>query len=315
MEKDPHTLQEGRDRSFTLTRTVAATRRQVFKAWTEPEHLGWFYNPEMPTPADPIEVDLRVGGTWKQQMVVNPDLSYPTGGVYLDIEPDKKLVFRWGAVGGWPELDGQAALAAPIVTVQLADSGAATEVALTVEFPDQFTVEEVRQQIDGGTRAGWAATLDRVAGSSALVSTPGPGPFAGPRLYLLFPGTAQEALTFYAGIFGGELSLHSYGDFGRNDGPATAIAHGELSGAVSLAGADAAEGENAVQMQGAMLSLLGTAESSTLHRWFDQLSEGGSVVDPLAPKPWGASDGQVVDRHGLHWLIGYEPESVPEPEA
>ena len=34
----------------------------------------------------------------------------------------------------------------------------------------------------------------------------------------------------------------------------------------------------------------------------------GRVVDPLTPKPWRASDGQVVDRHGLRWLIGYEPE-------
>ena len=23
-------------------------------------------------------------------------------------------------------------------------------------------------------------------------------------------------------------------------------------------------------------------------------------------RPWGASDGQVIDRNGLHWLIGFE---------
>jgi PhnB protein len=57
-----------------------------------------------------------------------------------------------------------------------------------------------------------------------------------------------------------------------------------------------------------MLSLLGTTDPEILHEWFDKLSEGGKVVDQLAPKPWGASDGQVIDRHGLHWLIGYEPK-------
>ena len=56
-----------------------------------------------------------------------------------------------------------------------------------------------------------------------------------------------------------------------------------------------------------MLSLLGTAEPAVLHEWFDKLSVDGSVLDPLSPKPWGASDGQVIDRHGLHWLVGYEP--------
>jgi PhnB protein len=64
-----------------------------------------------------------------------------------------------------------------------------------------------------------------------------------------------------------------------------------------------------VKVEGLMLSLLGAAEPEVLHRWFDHLSTGGGeVVDPLAPKPWGAADGQVIDRHGLRWLIGYETQ-------
>ena len=130
-----------------------------------------------------------------------------------------------------------------------------------------------------------------------------------PQIYVSFPGTARAALTFYAEVFGRDLSLHSYEEFGRNDGPADAIAHGVLQGAVvALGGSDAAEGERSVHTEGLMLSLLGAAEPTVLHEWFDKLSDGGTIVDPLAPKPWGASDGQVIDRHGLHWLIGYEPQ-------
>lgn len=128
----------------------------------------------------------------------------------------------------------------------------------------------------------------------------------GPQLYVLFPGTARDALTFYAGVFGGELALYSYAEFNRSDGPPTAIAHGMLSGEVTLGAADAAPGENPVQIQGAMLSLLGAAEPPVLHGWFEALADGGQVVDPLAAKPWGATDGQVLDRFGLTWLIGYE---------
>lgn len=126
------------------------------------------------------------------------------------------------------------------------------------------------------------------------------------QIYVLFPGTAREALGFYADVFGGQLSLHTYGEFGRTDGPADAIAHGVLSGSVALAGADAAEGATSVRTEGLMLSLLGTAEADVLHRWFEKLADGGQVIDPLTPKPWGASDGQVIDRYGLHWLVGYE---------
>ena len=53
-------------------------------------------------------------------------------------------------------------------------------------------------------------------------------------------------------------------------------------------------------------SLLGTADAATLRIWFEQLSEGGTVMDPLQVRPWGDSDGQVVDRFGVHWLIGFQ---------
>ena len=129
-----------------------------------------------------------------------------------------------------------------------------------------------------------------------------------PILYLTFPGNARQALQFYARVFGGEPRLFTYAEFSRTDGPPDAIAHGALAGGpVALFGSDAAPGEDSVRIEGAMLSLLGTAAPETLHRWFDALADGGRVLDPLAPKPWGASDGQVVDRYGLRWLIGYEP--------
>ncbi|MCC3278490.1 VOC family protein [Arthrobacter sp. zg-Y40] len=129
-----------------------------------------------------------------------------------------------------------------------------------------------------------------------------------PMVYVLFPGTARKALTVYAGVFGGELSLHTNRDFGSGGAP-DAVAHGVLDGPVALAGADTDGPEQNVRMEGVMLSLLGTGEPELLHSWFSRLAADGRIVDPLGPKPWGASDGQVIDRYGLHWLIGYEPKA------
>ncbi|WP_261164597.1 VOC family protein [Microbacterium sp. Marseille-Q6965] len=125
-------------------------------------------------------------------------------------------------------------------------------------------------------------------------------------LYLWFPGTAAEALTFYHETFGGELVLHTYADFGRADGPGDAIAHGVLSGPVNLYGCDANGDEDAVVMQGVSLALLGVGDAATSARWFDALGAGGTVIDPLQARGWGAHDGQVRDRYGVRWLIGYE---------
>lgn len=132
----------------------------------------------------------------------------------------------------------------------------------------------------------------------------------GPKPYVLFPGTAREALTFYGEVFGGTVHLHTLAEFHRTDGPAEAIAHGYLEGLVSLYGADATGPESAVRCQGLMLALLGTSDPATLTSWFSRLAEGGRIVDDLRPRPWGASDGQVVDRFGLHWLIGFEHEQM-----
>lgn len=131
----------------------------------------------------------------------------------------------------------------------------------------------------------------------------------GPTPYLQLPGTAREALTFYGEAFGCAVRLHTFEEFGRNDGPGDAIAHGYLEeGPVALFAADVAGDEPPFRCEGMMLSLLGTADPSTLRTWFSRLAEGGRVVDDLQTRPWGASDGQVVDRFGLHWLIGFEGE-------
>lgn len=128
----------------------------------------------------------------------------------------------------------------------------------------------------------------------------------GPKPYILFPGTAREALAFYADVFGGAVHLYTLAEFGRSDGPPHAIAHGYLDGPVAIYGADAVGPDDAVESRGLMLALLGAADPATLTGWFTQLAEGGRVLDDLAERPWGASDGQVVDRFGLHWLIGFE---------
>ena len=108
-------------------------------------------------------------------------------------------------------------------------------------------------------------------------------------------------------VRGCPVQLHTFAEFGRTDGPADAVAHGYLhEGPVALFAADVAGDEPPLRCEGMMLSLLGTASPADLRTWFARLSEGGRVVDDLQRRPWGASDGQVVDRYGLHWLVGFE---------
>lgn len=128
--------------------------------------------------------------------------------------------------------------------------------------------------------------------------------------YIHFNGQAREALSFYAAVFGGSPQLHTFAEFGRTDGPEEAIAHGELvDSAISLYVADVGSEEAAFRARGLMLSLLGAADAMTLRQWFEGLAQGGEVVEDLQERNWGASDGQVIDRYGLHWLIGFEGDT------
>ena len=99
--------------------------------------------------------------------------------------------------------------------------------------------------------------------------------------YLHFDGAARAALEFYRDVFGGDLVIHSYGDFGREDGPADAVAHGMLQGVVELFASDAAPGEEPLALRGILFSLLGTAEPAELERWFAALADGGTRSDGL----------------------------------
>lgn len=128
-----------------------------------------------------------------------------------------------------------------------------------------------------------------------------------PVPYVLLPGTASEALGFYADVFGGEVSTRSFAEFGRADGPPDDVAHGVLRGPVDLFLADAGFDEDAVALTGVMFSLLGRATPEVTRTWFAALASGGGrVVSDLAVRPWGAVDGTVRDRFGLSWLLGYE---------
>ena len=151
-------------RDFTLTWTLDSDPADVYRAWTDPDHLGWFYNDAQPLPGEPIELDLRVGGVWRQRMVIDESTAYTTGGVYREIVPGEKLVFSWGATGGWPELDPERLDESPLVTVKLKQVDGRTKLTVHVELPAELSDGQVDEWLSLGIRDGWRDTVDRLGG-------------------------------------------------------------------------------------------------------------------------------------------------------
>lgn len=155
-------------RTFRLERVFEAPPDLVYAAWTRPELLDWFFNPDNRTEA-PVTVDLRVGGQWRQEMVISPTNRYFTGGLYREIVPNRRLVFNWGAVGGWPALDPDRPDDVPRVTLTFSGRER-TVLTLLVEFPDGMSAETVDWWMTCGMQEGWAMTIDRL-----VVRFPAPG--------------------------------------------------------------------------------------------------------------------------------------------
>jgi len=121
--------------------------------------------------------------------------------------------------------------------------------------------------------------------------------------YLSFPGTARQALEFYAGVFGGESSVMTFGDMGGDAPNPEQIMHARLqtpAGVLMLA--DMPPGTAHSPGNDIALSLSGD-DADTLRRWWDQLSDGGQVTVPLEPQMWGDVFGMCTDRYGVSWMV------------
>lgn len=122
--------------------------------------------------------------------------------------------------------------------------------------------------------------------------------------YLHFDGSAREALTFYHSLFGGELSVMTYGDMGMEGDQAAQVMHGQVShpGGITLMASDGAPDATLVRGNSSNLSLSGDDETE-LRRWFGALAEGGEVHVALEKQMGGDVFGQVQDRFGVIWLV------------
>lgn len=123
--------------------------------------------------------------------------------------------------------------------------------------------------------------------------------------YISFDGNARAAMNFYEGVFGGTLTLNTYGDLGGADGPdADKIMHAmlETGSGLTLMGADVAPGMDYKPGNNIAVSLSGD-DAVELRGYWDKLSDGGTVSVPLETQMWGDEFGMCVDPFGIAWMV------------
>ncbi len=109
-----------------ISRRLKAPREAVFRAFTDPAELAKWFGPEGMN-VDNVKVDLRPGGAYSMVFNEADGEAHGLSGVYREISPPERLVMTWiwdhGGMAGIETL----------VTIELADAGAETELTLIHE--------------------------------------------------------------------------------------------------------------------------------------------------------------------------------------
>jgi uncharacterized protein YndB with AHSA1/START domain len=73
-------------------RTVPLEPGDIWRCWTRPEHLMPWFCP-LPWKTVECDIDLRIGGTFRTVMQSPDGGRFPNLGIYLDIVPNRRLVW------------------------------------------------------------------------------------------------------------------------------------------------------------------------------------------------------------------------------
>jgi len=130
--------------------------------------------------------------------------------------------------------------------------------------------------------------------------------------YISFAGDARQAMEFYESVFGGTLTLNTFGEFNPPDSPdADKIMHGMLDtdSGFTLMGADTPPGTEHHPGDNIAVSLSGN-DTDELRGYWQKLSDGGTVSVPLERQMWGDEFGACVDQFGISWMVNI---TQPQP--
>lgn len=144
------TMERTSERELVVTRTIDGPAQVVYDAWTKPELLKrWWVPRSIPVTLLAVEMDVRVGGTYRFTFQVDPKTTMAFFGRYLEVSPPSRLV--------WTNEEGDGD---PVVTtVTFDEAGGRTRLVVHDLYPSKDALDGA---IASGSTAGWDEMLDQL---------------------------------------------------------------------------------------------------------------------------------------------------------
>jgi len=124
--------------------------------------------------------------------------------------------------------------------------------------------------------------------------------------YLNFKDKTRQAMEFYKSVFGGNLTVSTFKEFHASQDPSeeNLIMHSvlEAGNGITFMAADTPNRMEYKPGTNFSMSLSGDNEAE-LKGYFDKLSEGGHITQPLVKAMWGDMFGMLTDKFGVTWLV------------
>ena len=131
--------------------------------------------------------------------------------------------------------------------------------------------------------------------------------------YINFRDNARQALEFYKDVFGGDLRVNTFSEYGDPNQPgADGVMHGQLEtdSGFTLMASDTPPGMDTSSGAGNITISLSGDDEQQLRGYWDKLSEGGTVTMPFEKQMWGDLFGMCTDKFGVPWMVDVvQPQS------
>ena len=142
--------------ALQIVREFDVPAEKLYKVWTTPERFGEWFCP-LPWKVTQARADLRPGGESFVLMQGPEGETVPNAGVYLEVVPNRKLVFTDAYTAGWvpsakPFMTG-------IIAFEDIGGGRSRYTATAVHWAE----EDMIAHRDLGFEQGWGVVADQMA--------------------------------------------------------------------------------------------------------------------------------------------------------
>ena len=145
------------DTQILITREFDAPQHLVYEAYTTPELVRRWWGGERGEVTN-VEIDLRVGGSWRYVMVANEGFEVAFNGEYREIVPNERLV-NTEAYDTGPGAEEASGLEPTVVTTTFEDIGGRT---LFTQLTECHSAEVRDMIVASGMEAGMQEAMDRL---------------------------------------------------------------------------------------------------------------------------------------------------------